>query len=118
MPAHPLSLREGQRAPGAHRLGLTDSQIPPAAGSLGRALHPRSRLRRPMIAPGPTLGACSNAEIVDEFRERINISFLGHRAEHPRGNSGLVLRRFWTMHALETRSSSLELTAWGAMPLR
>ena len=35
MPAHPLSLREGQRAPGAHRLGLTDSQIPPAAGSLG-----------------------------------------------------------------------------------
>ena len=58
-----------------------------------------------MIAPGPTLGACSNAEIVDEFRERINISFLGHRAEHPRGNSGLVLRRFWTMHALETRTS-------------
>ena len=71
-----------------------------------------------MIAPGPTLGACSNAEIVDEFRERINIGFLGHRAEHPRGNTGLVLRRFWTTHALETRSSSLELTAWGAMPLR
>ena len=38
--------------------------------------------------------------------------------EHPRGNSGPVLRRFWTTPAPETPSSSLELTAWGAMRLR
>lgn len=72
MPAHPLSLREGQRAPSAHRLSLTNSQIATAAGDLGRALHTRS-----LIAPGPALGASRHANVMNRFGERINL-LLGH----------------------------------------
>jgi len=73
LPAPPNSLAPFR----THAPSLSDSQIPPPPRGLSGALHGRiSRLTRPRIAPGPTLGPSCHAQVMDRLRERINL--LGH----------------------------------------